>query len=81
MSVYPSLCVSMLVSYHTCGVHVCLCPHPCMFVYECFHVCVYVHVFVCTYVYAHAQGRQNKCESGDAQRMDIELHWQLPKAA
>ena len=26
------------------------------------------------------QGRQNKCESGEAQRMDIELHWQLPKA-
>ena len=25
------------------------------------------------------QGHQNKCESGEAQRMDIELHWQLPK--
>ena len=30
---------------------------------------------------ASRQGRQNKCESGEAQRMDIQLHWQLPEAA
>ena len=27
------------------------------------------------------QGHQNKCESGEGQKMDIELHWQLLKAA
>ena len=29
----------------------------------------------------YKQGHQNKYESGEAQRMDIDLHWQLPKAA
>ena len=27
------------------------------------------------------QGCHNKCEGGEAQRVDIELNWQLPKAA